>query len=114
MSRTVIDLDDELLVEVARALGTSTKKDTVNRSFSVLSEFRARLVEADARRRCWTAFLPRPGTRGGSSRGAGPHGLHACAVGRVGLTWLELVAEALPSALNALAPVSPRLADACR
>ncbi|HEX3195324.1 MAG TPA: type II toxin-antitoxin system VapB family antitoxin, partial [Streptosporangiaceae bacterium] len=30
MSRTVIDLDDELVAEVARALGTRTKKDTVN------------------------------------------------------------------------------------
>ncbi len=30
MSRTVIDLDDALLAEVAQALGTSTKKDTVN------------------------------------------------------------------------------------
>jgi Arc/MetJ family transcription regulator len=30
MSRTVIDLDDDLVAEVARALGTRTKKDTVN------------------------------------------------------------------------------------
>jgi Arc/MetJ family transcription regulator len=30
MARTVIDLDDELLASVAKALGTSTKKDTVN------------------------------------------------------------------------------------
>jgi Arc/MetJ family transcription regulator len=30
MSRTVIDLDDSLLAEVAQALGTTTKKDTVN------------------------------------------------------------------------------------
>ena len=28
MSRTVIDLDDELVADVARALGTRTKKDT--------------------------------------------------------------------------------------
>jgi Arc/MetJ family transcription regulator len=30
MARTVIDLDDELLARVAKELGTSTKKDTVN------------------------------------------------------------------------------------
>jgi Arc/MetJ family transcription regulator len=30
MARTVIDLDDELVASVARELGTSTKKDTVN------------------------------------------------------------------------------------
>lgn len=30
MARTVIDLDDDLMVDVARALGTKTKKDTVN------------------------------------------------------------------------------------
>jgi Arc/MetJ family transcription regulator len=30
MTRTVIDLDDELLTSVARELGTRTKKDTVN------------------------------------------------------------------------------------
>lgn len=30
MARTVIDLDDELVADVAKALGTSTKKDTVN------------------------------------------------------------------------------------
>jgi Arc/MetJ family transcription regulator len=30
VSRTVIDLDDDMLADVARALGTRTKKDTVN------------------------------------------------------------------------------------
>ena len=30
MARTVIDLDDELVASVARELGTSTKKETVN------------------------------------------------------------------------------------
>ena len=39
MSRTVIDLDDELVAEAARALGTRTKKDTVNLA---LREFAAR------------------------------------------------------------------------
>jgi len=30
VSRTVIDLDDDLVAEVAQALGTRTKKETVN------------------------------------------------------------------------------------
>jgi Arc/MetJ family transcription regulator len=30
MSRTLIDVDDELLAEASRRLGTTTKKDTVN------------------------------------------------------------------------------------
>lgn len=30
MARTVVDLDDELVASVAKELGTSTKKDTVN------------------------------------------------------------------------------------
>jgi Arc/MetJ family transcription regulator len=30
MSRTVIDLDDELAASAAKTLGTSTKKETVN------------------------------------------------------------------------------------
>ncbi|MEU9796798.1 type II toxin-antitoxin system VapB family antitoxin [Streptomyces sparsogenes] len=30
MSRTVIDLDDELVADVAKALGTRSKEETVN------------------------------------------------------------------------------------
>jgi Arc/MetJ family transcription regulator len=30
MSRTLIDVDDDLLADVAQELGTTTKKDTVN------------------------------------------------------------------------------------
>jgi Arc/MetJ family transcription regulator len=30
VARTVVDLDDELVASVAKELGTSTKKDTVN------------------------------------------------------------------------------------
>ncbi|WP_020574895.1 type II toxin-antitoxin system VapB family antitoxin [Actinopolymorpha alba] len=30
MTRTVIDLDDDLVADVAKALGTTTKKETVN------------------------------------------------------------------------------------
>ncbi|WP_067827692.1 type II toxin-antitoxin system VapB family antitoxin [Nocardia inohanensis] len=30
MSRTIIDVDDEALAQVAELLGTSTKQDTVN------------------------------------------------------------------------------------
>ena len=44
MSRTVIDLDDDLVAEVARALGTRTKKDTVNRALREVLENRRRAV----------------------------------------------------------------------
>ncbi|AUY50916.1 type II toxin-antitoxin system VapB family antitoxin [Streptomyces sp. CB01881] len=40
MSRTVIDLDDELLADVAKALGTRTKKDTVNTALREVLENR--------------------------------------------------------------------------
>jgi Arc/MetJ family transcription regulator len=44
MSRTVIDLDDGLVADVARALGTRTKKDTVNTALREVLENRRRAV----------------------------------------------------------------------
>jgi Arc/MetJ family transcription regulator len=44
VSRTVIDLDDDLVAEVAKALGTSTKKETVNRALREVLENRRRAV----------------------------------------------------------------------
>ena len=44
MSRTVIDLDDGLVAEVAQALGTRTKKDTVNTALREVLENRSRAV----------------------------------------------------------------------
>ncbi len=44
MSRTVIDLDDDLLAEVAKALGTSTKKETVNSALREVLENRRRAL----------------------------------------------------------------------
>lgn len=44
MSRTLIDLDDDLLQRAAQALGTGTKKDTVNTAL-------AEVVKAELRRR---------------------------------------------------------------
>ena len=44
MTRTVIDLDDELLTSVARELGTSTKKDTVNAALREVLANRRRAV----------------------------------------------------------------------
>ncbi|MEO3785238.1 type II toxin-antitoxin system VapB family antitoxin [Actinocorallia sp. B10E7] len=44
MSRTVIDLDDDLLTEVAKALGTSTKKETVNTALREVLENRRRAL----------------------------------------------------------------------
>jgi Arc/MetJ family transcription regulator len=44
MSRTVIDLDDELLADVAKALGTSTKKETVNTALREVLDNRRRAL----------------------------------------------------------------------
>jgi Arc/MetJ family transcription regulator len=44
MSRTVIDLDDALLDDVAAALGTRTKKDTVNTALREILEIRRRAL----------------------------------------------------------------------
>jgi Arc/MetJ family transcription regulator len=44
MARTVIDLDDDLLASVARELGTSTKKDTVNAALREVMENRRRAL----------------------------------------------------------------------
>lgn len=44
MSRTVIDLDDDLVAEAARALGTRTKKDTVNNALREVLETRRRAM----------------------------------------------------------------------
>jgi Arc/MetJ family transcription regulator len=35
MSRTIVDVDDDVLARAQRALGTSTKKDTINQAFAV-------------------------------------------------------------------------------
>ncbi len=44
MSRTVIDLDDELVADVAQALGTTTKKETVNTALREVLENRRRAL----------------------------------------------------------------------
>ncbi|HEY1094861.1 MAG TPA: type II toxin-antitoxin system VapB family antitoxin [Glycomyces sp.] len=44
MTRTMIDLDDDLLAEVGKALGTSTKKDTVNSALREVLETRRRAM----------------------------------------------------------------------
>ncbi|TWJ11434.1 VapB protein of antitoxin of type II toxin-antitoxin system [Stackebrandtia albiflava] len=44
MSRTVIDLDDGLLSEVMQALGTTTKKETVNSALREVLEHRRRAL----------------------------------------------------------------------
>jgi Arc/MetJ family transcription regulator len=44
MSRTVIDLDDALVADVAVALGTRTKKDTVNQALREVLEVRRRAL----------------------------------------------------------------------
>jgi Arc/MetJ family transcription regulator len=44
VSRTVIDLDDELVASAAKALGTSTKKETVNTALREVLEIRRRAL----------------------------------------------------------------------
>jgi Arc/MetJ family transcription regulator len=44
MTRTVIDVDDALLADVAVALGTRTKKDTVNMALREVLEVRRRAL----------------------------------------------------------------------
>ncbi|MEU0287375.1 type II toxin-antitoxin system VapB family antitoxin [Streptomyces sp. NPDC006147] len=44
MTRTVRDLDDQLVADVAKALGTSTKKETVNTALREVLESRRRAL----------------------------------------------------------------------
>ncbi|WP_329411488.1 type II toxin-antitoxin system VapB family antitoxin [Streptomyces sp. NBC_00704] len=44
MSRTVIDLDDDLVADVAKALGTSTEKETVDTALREALESRRRAL----------------------------------------------------------------------
>ena len=44
VARTVIDLDDELMASVAKELGTTTKKDTVNAALREVLANRRRAV----------------------------------------------------------------------
>jgi Arc/MetJ family transcription regulator len=44
MTRTVIDVDDEMLTRAQRSLGTSTKRDTVNAALEL-----AAAIDADRR-----------------------------------------------------------------
>ncbi len=48
MAKTVIDLDEEALSHAAKALGTKTKKDTVN---AALAEIGARVRREEAMER---------------------------------------------------------------
>ena len=41
MSRTVVDIDDEALVEAMKEYGTQTKVDTVNRALREVAQRRA-------------------------------------------------------------------------
>jgi Arc/MetJ family transcription regulator len=51
MSRTVIDIDDEMLARAQRALRTATKRDTVNAALEL-----AAAVEADRRAHLLASF----------------------------------------------------------
>lgn len=47
MARTVIDIDDDLLVRAAELLQTRTKRDTVNAALREVVARRARMAELD-------------------------------------------------------------------
>lgn len=47
MSRTVIDIDDDLLGRAAELLNTRTKRDTVNAALRVVVARQARMAELD-------------------------------------------------------------------
>jgi Arc/MetJ family transcription regulator len=51
MSRTVIDIDDEMLVRAQRSLGTGTKRDTVNAALEL-----AAATDANRRARALETF----------------------------------------------------------
>ena len=51
MARTVIDIDDEMLARAQRALGTTTKRDTVNAALAY-----AAAADAERRRRLLKEF----------------------------------------------------------
>jgi Arc/MetJ family transcription regulator len=51
MSRTVIDIDDEMLIRAQRSLGTGTKRDTVNAALEL-----AAATDADRRARALESF----------------------------------------------------------
>ena len=63
MTKTLIDLDDELVREAQRILGAATKKDTVNRALR-------EVVRRDAAARFLTQATS--GVFGNDSRGGGP------------------------------------------
>lgn len=47
MAKTLVDVDEDLLAEATSALGTTTKKDTVNAALRhVVDETRARRAQA--------------------------------------------------------------------
>ena len=64
MRRTVIDLDDDLVADVARALGTRTKKETVNTALREVLENRRRAVALDPAARGGRRRRLRPGAAG--------------------------------------------------
>ncbi|MEU1943961.1 IS1182 family transposase [Streptomyces sp. NPDC059474] len=92
--------------DVKYALGL--RLDDPGFDFSVLSEFRDRLVQADAGRRVLDGILIAAREKGllksaGRARTDSTHVLSAARE----LSWLEMVAETLRSALNALARAAP-------
>ena len=64
MTRTLIDIDDALLLQAQQVLGTSTKKDTVNTALAEVVAFQARRNFLAAARGGAFADLADPEARG--------------------------------------------------
>lgn len=63
MSRTVIDFDDDLDEDVARALGTRTKQETVNTALREVLENRRRALALTRLRDAAVAEVANPQVR---------------------------------------------------
>jgi transposase len=93
-------------IDVKYALGLALEDQGFD--FSVLSEFRARLVAGEAEQRLFEALLTHAKTRGWlKARGRQPTDSTHVLAAIGGLSRLECVAETLRHALNVLATVEP-------
>ncbi|CAN5584358.1 hypothetical protein BH23ACT3_BH23ACT3_18960 [soil metagenome] len=60
MTKTLIDVDDDVLAAAQQVLGTSTKKDTVNRALAEVAALAARRRDLDRLARDRAADLRDP------------------------------------------------------
>jgi Arc/MetJ family transcription regulator len=68
MSRTTIDVDDDLLADAARELGTTSKVDTVNAALAFVAQRRKWAAAFDDQLIWGTPDLAEPSARAGARR----------------------------------------------